>query len=99
MPSRWIDIHRSADDAHIGQTVLRLAGLAAAVHRGRHAATLPDQDHLQMHHGAEGLDPESVTAAVDASAVPSRLALVHTAIDDGPGGAAEGTAIHKEVNR
>lgn len=79
MATRWIDIHRSAGDGDIGQTLLRLAGLAASVHRAQEVSLPADVDALL--------------------ADSSRLTLVRTAIDSGPEGAAEGTAIHKEVNR
>jgi len=77
--TRWIDMHRKAGDGDIGQTLVRLAGLAAAVHRVQQGKLRTDVD-------------------ADATEM-SRLTLVRTAIDNGPDGAAEGTAIHKEVNR
>lgn len=78
-PGRWQRLSHAAGDAHIGQTILRLAGLAEAVHR---------MEHVRGQLAAEGLSVASLAETKDSGLrqvviAPAGVGLVRKDADAG----------------
>lgn len=67
-PGTLLRIARDAGDANLGQTILRMAGLAEAVHRFEHAAALSAQSAIQAHIHQAASEP--VRTDADFGALP-----------------------------
>ena len=79
MPRSIVDIYRESGDDHIGQTLVRLAGLAASAHRFEAARRIadPTREDRQEAHGS-GLGP-SLTQRRAAESIRHRV--VRTEVD------------------
>ena len=77
MSSRLMDIFRASGDAHLGQTLVRLAGLAESAHRAQTAGNWMEE--TQAGSGAEGFGTQAVIQTVRREAA-SGTVLGHTEV-------------------
>jgi len=106
MQERWLDIMRQAGDGHIGQTLTRLATLAAAAHQHAVANDVAvadrDESERKVPYRLEGPDRlavvqqlRSATRRAVASAVSADAPQRHGCLADDDGA----EPAHKEVSR